>query len=81
MKIGLGILKVPFFGMRIIKCILLIDHTRILARQAVSAYSQREILIEFARREIAATIGLDSGARFFLVGNVFKCKQHKSPIF
>jgi broad specificity phosphatase PhoE len=27
---------------------------------------------EFARREIAATIGLDSGARFFLAGGAFK---------
>jgi hypothetical protein len=29
-------------------------------------------VIEFARREIAATIGLDSGARFFLAGGAFK---------
>jgi broad specificity phosphatase PhoE len=27
---------------------------------------------EFARREIAATVGLDSGARFFLAGGAFK---------
>jgi broad specificity phosphatase PhoE len=29
-------------------------------------------VIEFARREIAATVGLDSGARFFLAGGAFK---------
>ncbi|TXD39509.1 histidine phosphatase family protein [Lujinxingia vulgaris] len=29
-------------------------------------------VIEFARREVAATIGLDSGARFFLAGGAFK---------
>lgn len=29
-------------------------------------------VVEFARREIAATIGLDSGARFFLAGGAFK---------
>lgn len=29
-------------------------------------------VIEFARREIAATIGLDTGARFFLAGGAFK---------
>ena len=29
-------------------------------------------VLEFARREIAATVGLDSGARFFLVGGAFK---------
>lgn len=29
-------------------------------------------IAEFARREIAATIGLDSGARFFLAGGAFK---------
>jgi hypothetical protein len=29
-------------------------------------------LIEFARRELAATVGLDSGARFFLAGGAFK---------
>jgi len=29
-------------------------------------------VIELARREIAATIGLDSGARFFLAGGAFK---------
>lgn len=28
--------------------------------------------IEFARREIAATVGFDSGARFFLAGGAFK---------
>ena len=29
-------------------------------------------IIEFARREIAATVGVDSGARFFLAGGAFK---------
>lgn len=29
-------------------------------------------VIEFARREIARTVGLDSGARFFLAGGAFK---------
>lgn len=29
-------------------------------------------VLEFARREIAATVGLDSGARFFLAGGAFK---------
>lgn len=29
-------------------------------------------VVEFARREIAATVGLDSGARFFLAGGAFK---------
>jgi len=29
-------------------------------------------VIEFARREIAATVGLESGARFFLAGGAFK---------
>lgn len=29
-------------------------------------------VIEFARREIAATVGLDSGVRFFLAGGAFK---------
>lgn len=29
-------------------------------------------VIEFARREIAATVGLDTGARFFLAGGAFK---------
>ena len=29
-------------------------------------------VVEFARREIAATIGLESGARFFLAGGAFK---------
>nr|WP_285906258.1 histidine phosphatase family protein [Pseudodesulfovibrio sp. SB368] len=29
-------------------------------------------VLEFARREIAATIGLDNGARFFLAGGAFK---------
>lgn len=29
-------------------------------------------VIEFAQREIAATVGLDSGARFFLAGGAFK---------
>lgn len=33
----------------------------------------REIdVIEFARREVARTVGLDSGARFFLAGGAFK---------
>lgn len=29
-------------------------------------------VIEFARREVGATVGLDSGARFFLAGGAFK---------
>lgn len=29
-------------------------------------------VIEFARREIAATVGMDTGARFFLAGGAFK---------
>lgn len=29
-------------------------------------------IIEFARREVAATVGLDTGARFFLAGGAFK---------
>ena len=29
-------------------------------------------VIEFARREVAGTVGLDSGARFFLAGGAFK---------
>jgi broad specificity phosphatase PhoE len=29
-------------------------------------------VIDFARREVAATVGLDSGARFFLAGGAFK---------
>lgn len=29
-------------------------------------------VIEFARREVARTVGLGSGARFFLAGGAFK---------
>jgi hypothetical protein len=33
---------------------------------------QEADVVEFARREIAATVGFDSGARFFLAGGAFK---------
>jgi broad specificity phosphatase PhoE len=33
---------------------------------------RKEDVIEFARREVARTVGLDSGARFFLAGGAFK---------
>ena len=37
-------------------------------------------VIEFARREIAATIGLHSGARFFLAGGAFKTLITGRPV-
>ena len=41
------------------------------AESPVAALTDSHV-VEFARREIARTVGLDSGARFFLAGGAFK---------
>ncbi len=51
-------------------------HTHYRSRHAVRQQPLCSLaetdVIEFARRELAATVGLDSGARFFLAGGAFK---------
>ena len=43
----------------------------VMASRPLCGLSEHEV-IEFARREIAATVGLETGARFFLAGGAFK---------
>ncbi len=47
------------------------DHEALLDGTPLCPLDETNI-IEFARREVAATVGLDSGARFFLAGGAFK---------
>lgn len=47
------------------------DDYRVMAGERVCALDEADV-IEYARREVAQTVGLDSGARFFLAGGAFK---------
>ncbi len=47
------------------------DHHHLAVPGALCSLSKDDV-VEFARREIARTVGLDSGARFFLAGGAFK---------
>lgn len=46
-------------------------HAAVCARRDLCSLDVDDV-VEFARREIAATVGLESGARFFLAGGAFK---------
>lgn len=47
------------------------DEHRVAACERLCALDEADV-VEYARREVAQTVGLDSGARFFLAGGAFK---------
>lgn len=47
------------------------EHRQFDTREILCALTEEDV-VEFARREVAQTVGLDSGARFFLAGGAFK---------
>lgn len=47
------------------------EHHQVCTREPLCALDEANVL-ELARREVAQTVGLDSGARFFLAGGAYK---------